>query len=312
MIKLKNVSVKYVKDYYSLYNVNLEIDGNTLLIGGESSGNNFLLRILAKIDKNYEGEIFVDNVNLKQIKDKDLNLAYIPKTPYLFENKSVLENLIYPLKIRKINKKEAILCAKTAIKPYFLKIFEISNKTNSDKIQKEKIKINEKFNTQDNNLKSNKYNKSYNDKGKLNFNKEKFESYFESSKMVNINLTQKGKQPHENLDANVTTLHLTNEEFKENFEKFLNTKVKKLDLSTKKIITLLRAKIREPKYVLIENFFENLDKNFFNLTNQIISNLKTTSTIIATQNDKKILPANNNFEQIFFDAGIAIKQKNNY
>ena len=262
MIKLKNVSIKYIKDYYSLYNVSLEINDNSLLKGNETSGNNFLLRILAKIDKNYEGEIFIDGKNLKQIKDKDLNLAFIPKIPYLFENKTVLENLIYPLKIRKISKIEAILRAKTAIKPYFFKIFEIFNKTNTETIQKEKMNINEKFNMQNNNFESNEYNKSYNDS--------------------------------------------------KEFEFFLTTKVKKLDLSTKKIITLLRAKIREPKYILIENFFENLDENFLHLANEIISDLKTTSTIIATQNDEKIIPAYNNFEQIFFDAGIAIKQKNNY
>ncbi len=260
MIKLKNVSIKYIKDYYSLYNINLEINEHTLLMGNETSGNNFLLRLLAKIDNCYEGEIYVDDINLKQIKDKDLNLAYIPKTPYLFENKSVLENLIYPLKIRKINKNEAILRAKTAIKPYFLKIFEIFNKTNTDK------------NNLNNNLNDNDYNKSYNDDINLNFNKEEFEN---------------------------------------NFEKFLNTKIKKLDFSTKKIITLLRAKIREPKYILIENFFENLDDNYFDLVNDIILDFKN-STIIATQNDEKFIPAYNNFNQIFFDAGIAIKQKNNY
>ena len=52
MIEIKNVSIKYVKDYYSLYNVNLEINGNSLLIGDTASGNNFLLRLLAKISQN--------------------------------------------------------------------------------------------------------------------------------------------------------------------------------------------------------------------------------------------------------------------
>lgn len=235
MIKIEQVSIKYIRDYYSLFNINLEIKNNTLLLGNKTSGNNFLLRLLAKIDKHYEGQIFVDNVNLKQIKDKDLNLAYIPEKPYLFENKSVLKNLIYPLKIRKINKKDAILRAKTAIKPYFLKIF-----------------------------------------GKINSN------------LINNNLI-KNKKPTQNEADN-------------NFEKFLNLKVKKLDVSTKKIITLLRAKIREPKYVLIENFFENLDENYFDLANEIILDFKN-SIIIATQNDEKLTPAYNNFKQIILDAG---------
>lgn len=271
MIKIERVRIKYVKDYYSLYNANLEIDGNSLLIGSDISGNNFLLRILAKIDKGYEGEIFVDNKNLKQIKDKDLNLAYITKTPCLFENKSVLENLIYPLKIRKISKKEAILRAKTAIKPYFLKIFEIFNKTNNTidanstfnltgNMQNVKTKIYATNNVQNYNLENNKYNK--NNKENLDFNNEKIE---------------------------------------QNFEKFLNLKVKKLDLSTKKIISLLRAKIRKPKYVLIEKFFENLNEKFFNLANEII--LDFTSTIIATQSGTTTPPAYKTFKHFIFDAG---------
>ena len=155
MIKIENVSIKYIKEYYSLYNVSLEINENTLLIGNETSGNNFLLRILSKIDKHYQGKIYFENQDLGQIKDKDLSLTYIPQKPCLFENKSILENLIYSLKIRKINKKEAILRAKTAISPYFLKIFE-----NFNAIQNNKIASNEKANS---NLKTNDYNKSYND-----------------------------------------------------------------------------------------------------------------------------------------------------
>ena len=257
MIKLKNVSIKYVKDYYSLFNINLQINENTLLLGNETSGNNFLLRLVAKIDKVYEGEIFIDNDNLKQIKDKDLNLAYVPKIPYLFENKSVLENLIYPLKIRKINKNEAILRAKTAIKPYFLKIFENFNKIRYLPLQNKKTKNNNKTMLQIENLEVNEYTKNNND-----------------------------------------TQQLENK-----FENFLKTKVKKLDASTKKIIVLLRAKIRAPKYILIENFFENLDENYLNLANEIISNLANNSTIIATQNDDKIIHAYKNFKQIVFDAG---------
>ena len=230
--------VLYIKDYFSLYNINLKINENTLLLGDINSGCNFLLRILSKIDKNYEGEILIDDINLNRIKDKDLNLAYIPNTPYLFENKTILENLIYPLKIRKITKKEAILRAKTVIKPYFFEIFE-------------------------------------------NF----------------INLYEKDQRVfvarHNKFDSNSN---------KNDFENFLKIKVKFLDLSTKKILTLLRAKLREPKYILIENFFENLDDCYFDLANKIILDFEH-STIIATQSEEQKTTAYKNFNCIKFDAG---------
>ena len=306
MIKIERVSIKYVKDYYSLFNVNLGIDGNSLLIGSDISGNNFLLRILAKIDKGYEGEIFVDDKNLKQIKDKDLNLAYITKIPCLFKNKSVLENLIYPLKIRKISKKEAILRAKTALKPYFLKIFEIFNETNNEidanstfncvgNIQKDKTKIHTTNNVQNNNFKTNNYNKS--NKENLDLNDAKIKQNFENLNVENLVLDNKKFKNFSNqlLNFENSNLDLNNEKFENVFDKFLNLKVKKLDLSTKKIISLLRAKIREPKYVLIENFFENLDIKFFELANEIISNF--TSTIIATQSGTTTPPAYKSFKQ---------------
>ncbi len=124
MIKFTKVNIKYIKDYYSLFNINFEIDKNTILLGDETSGNNFVLRIISKIDKNYEGDVFIDGKNLKQIKDSELDLAYAPKEIYLFKNKSIFNNLYYPLKIRKIKKAEAekIICellTKFNIKDYF-------------------------------------------------------------------------------------------------------------------------------------------------------------------------------------------------
>ena len=136
-----------------------------------------------------------------------------------------------------------------------------------------------------------------------NFNKDRLKNDFENKK-INKKVTQNGKQTYEDfLDANVKTLTLNNEKFEELFENFLNTKIKKLDLGTKKILTLLRAKVRAPKYVLIENFFDNLDENYLDLANEIISNITNNSTIIATQNDNKLIPAYNDFNQIVFDAG---------
>ncbi len=123
MIKFDVVSIKYIKDYYSLYNINFEIESNIVLLGDETSGNNFVLRLISKIDKNYEGEIFLDGKNLKDIKDKDLNLAYVPKEIYLFKNKNIFYNLYYPLKMRKIGKQIAIEKILATLKKFDVKNF---------------------------------------------------------------------------------------------------------------------------------------------------------------------------------------------
>ena len=242
MIKIEQVSIKYIKDYYSLFNINLEIKNNTLLLGDKTSGNNFLLRLLAKIDRHYEGQIFVDNVNLKKIKDSQLNLAYLPRENYFFKNKSVLKNLIYPLKIRKIDSENAKNIVNLLLKQYEIKNF-LKNLQNLNFIFDEKYK--------------DKFNKNFD---------------FETN--------------------------------------FLNVKMKYYTFSMQKILLLLRAVVRKPKYILLENFFENLDTNFFELANKILNDVSKSSIIIATEN-KNNLKYFKNYSQIKFNAGSIVNFKSN-
>ena len=191
MIELKKVTIKYVPDITTLLNFSAKTDCNTLIIGDEFLGTSSILRLIAKIDKNYTGEILIDNENLKEIKDKDLSVAFIPKEPYLFKS-TIEKNLSYVLKIRKVDKATI----------------------------KEKVDF--------------------------------------AINLLN-NLAQK---------YNLT---------------FTN-KIKKMNVSEKKIVTLLRALVRAPKYVLLDDFFSNLDEKYFPLANELIEKLKQTSTIIATSN----------------------------
>ena len=192
MIEFNAVTIKYVPDITTLLNFSAKIDCNTLIIGDEFLGANSILRLIAKIDKNYSGEILINNENLKEIKDKDLSVAFIPKEPYLFKS-TIEKNLSYVLKIRKVDK--------ATIKE---KVSFVINYLNS--------------------------------------------------------LTKK-----------------------HNIENFPN-KIKKMNISEKKIITLLRALVRTPKYILIDDFFSNLDEKYFPLANELIEKQKQTSTIIATSN----------------------------
>ena len=214
MIKFENVYLKYVNEFYSLFDFSCEINSHTLFIGDFFSGTTAIMRILSKIDKDYKGEIFIDGVNLKNIKDKNLNLAYLTQKPILFKNKSIFKNLYYPLKIRKIDKKSA----KNLIYSIFLE------------------------------LKENNFNIFSN---YLNNENEEF----------NINLNSQ-------------------------IENILKLKTKKLTLSEQKIITLIRAILRQPNYVLLENFFEDLDKTHISLAQFLINKLKVNSTIISCEQDE--------------------------
>ena len=211
MIKFEHVFLKYVNDFFTLYDFSCEITSHTLFVGDFFSGTTAIMRTISKIDKDYTGEIFIDDENIKNIKDKDLSVAYLPQKPVLFKNKNIFKNLYFPLKIRKIDKNSA----KNLINSVF---FELKNN-----------------------------------------NFEIFNNYLDL------------KNKKENLNNN------------DLIDKILNLKVKNLNLSEKKILTLIRAVLRKPKYILLENFFEDLDESYFTIVTYLLNKLKDCSTIIACE-----------------------------
>ena len=60
-------------------------------------------------------------------------------------------------------------------------------------------------------------------------------------------------------------------------------KAKKLTFSEKKIITLIRAILRNPRYLLLENFFENLDVQHVEIVEFLLNKLSKKTTIIACE-----------------------------
>lgn len=103
MIKFDQVSKQYNQDFFIVYNLNFEIFKNTVFVGKADDGTNTILRLMSGLEHPSAGNIFIDNKDIKCFKNKDLPLSFIPKGICLFENKTVFENIIYPLKIRKIS-----------------------------------------------------------------------------------------------------------------------------------------------------------------------------------------------------------------
>lgn len=109
MIEVKDLYLKYIREYYALYNINLKIEeGECVAFTGEKhSGRTTLLRSIAGLEKFDKGEIFINGRDVKKIDfSTDVNLGYVPVVPVFFDNKSVYENLKYILVERKINKNE--------------------------------------------------------------------------------------------------------------------------------------------------------------------------------------------------------------
>lgn len=109
MIKVKNLFLRYTREFYALYDINMDISAgeSVALIGEDESGKTSLLRVLAKLEKKTKGEVFIKDIPLEKLNYKnDINAGYVPATPVFLEKKSVYENFRYILKTWGLSEKE--------------------------------------------------------------------------------------------------------------------------------------------------------------------------------------------------------------
>lgn len=134
MIVFENVRLKYSYDEFELFKgVSFAIDNdvNTILCDTQS-GKTSLCRLLCKDIHPTSGNILVDKKSLNSITLLDLGILYLPNKPTFFESRSLLYNVAYPLKVRKVNKKERIEKATTILKQFGMedvkhKVSQLSN-----------------------------------------------------------------------------------------------------------------------------------------------------------------------------------------
>jgi len=108
MIEFKKVSYTYFSNFYTLFEFSYKFDaGNYCLLGENDTGPLTLIRLLAKLDTYYKGEILIDGKSLKKTNYKrHFQVGYISATPKFFNNKTVLDNVAYPLKSRGVKKQQ--------------------------------------------------------------------------------------------------------------------------------------------------------------------------------------------------------------
>lgn len=103
MIDFSKVYLKFAKEYYALCNVNLKIaDGERVcLLGEKDSGKTSILRVVAGLEKEYTGDVFIANKNQKELDYRyDISVGYVPKKGVFFEQKTVMQNMMYALNLR--------------------------------------------------------------------------------------------------------------------------------------------------------------------------------------------------------------------
>lgn len=115
IIEFKNVSFSYDNKRKVLDDVSFKIDKfeDVAIVGKSGSGKSTIFNLLTKCYDNYQGTIFIDGVDIRDLSYSSItnNISIINQNPYLF-NLTIKENL--KLLDRNITDKEMIVACKIA------------------------------------------------------------------------------------------------------------------------------------------------------------------------------------------------------
>ncbi len=132
MLSIKNLNLKYAKEFYALEDINLDVEAgeSVALVGEQNSGKTTLLRVVAKLEDFDSGEIYINKIPIKKVDFKtDLNVGYVPYCPVFLKNKTVYENFKYILNKRGVKPGDAEKMINNAIIEFSI-----------EKIRDEKVK----------------------------------------------------------------------------------------------------------------------------------------------------------------------------
>ncbi len=118
MIELKNVSKYYNNNgvvNLGLRNVNLNFDKNEIvaIVGESGSGKSTLLNVICGVDSYDEGEMLFNGYETSYFNQEDMdtyrkqNVSFIYQNYNIIDSYTVLENVMFPLLINGLTKKEA-------------------------------------------------------------------------------------------------------------------------------------------------------------------------------------------------------------
>ena len=127
VIRTYKLSKEFIRDEFhvhALEEVDLEVHRGDFvaLMGPSGSGKSTLLHLIAAMDKPTDGQIEVLGANLRQMGDKEIahwrneHIGFIFQSFNLLPVLTALENVELPLKLTRLNKKERLEHAETALK----------------------------------------------------------------------------------------------------------------------------------------------------------------------------------------------------
>ena len=119
IINLDKVYKSATGEVVALKNINLKIEDKDIfgIIGLSGAGKSTLVRCINLLEKPTKGQVVIDGVDLTQVSQKKL-LATRQKIGMIFQGfnllaqRTVLDNVLFPTEIAKVNKNDALKKAK--------------------------------------------------------------------------------------------------------------------------------------------------------------------------------------------------------
>lgn len=115
IIEFKNVTFSYPDEENILKNFNIKIEPNKkiAIVGASGQGKSTIFNLLTRIFDAKEGEILIDNINIKDLKEDELrkHISIIRQEPFVF-NRTIKEN--FELINENITLKQIRKCTKMA------------------------------------------------------------------------------------------------------------------------------------------------------------------------------------------------------
>ena len=109
MIKYQNVSMSYPDNGKVLDNLNFNIDKGEffVIVGPSGSGKTTTLKLINRLNKENEGDIFLNDKNIKEytLRELRLKMGYVLQEIALFPNMTVAENIGLIPEMKKMDKK---------------------------------------------------------------------------------------------------------------------------------------------------------------------------------------------------------------
>jgi len=107
-LELKNITKIFDKHVVGLKGLNLEIEDGEFftILGPSGSGKSTVLRIIAGLEKQNEGDVLIDGMNINDFLPQQRNVSFVFQNYALYPHMNVYENIVVGLRIKGCSSEE--------------------------------------------------------------------------------------------------------------------------------------------------------------------------------------------------------------